>query len=49
MWTIQLHPQIREECQNGPQCAPFTKHYLHCQEKVNNGEGFKGEDCVEEL
>ena len=49
MWTIQLHPQIREECQNSAQCAPFTKHYLHCQEKVNNGQGYKGEDCVEEL
>lgn len=48
-WPAQLHPQIREECQNSPQCAPSTKHYLHCQEKVNNGQGFKGEDCVEEL
>lgn len=44
-----LHPQIREECEKSSQCAPFTRHYLHCQEKVNNGQGFKGEDCVEEL
>lgn len=49
MWAVQLHPQIREECQNSAQCAPHTKHYLHCQEKVNNGQGYKGEDCVEEL
>ncbi|KAF9778905.1 Non-heme 11 kDa protein of cytochrome bc1 complex [Thelephora terrestris] len=44
-----LQPLIREECQNGPQCAPSTKHYLHCQEKVNSGKGYKGEDCVEEF
>jgi len=44
-----LQPILREECEKSPQCAPFTKHYLHCQEKVNSGQGFKGEDCVEEL
>ena len=27
----------------------FTKHFQHCQEKVEAGEGFKGEDCVEEM
>jgi hypothetical protein len=27
----------------------MAKHFEHCQEKVEAGEGFKGEDCVEEL
>ncbi|ESK96466.1 ubiquinol-cytochrome c reductase complex 17 kd protein [Moniliophthora roreri MCA 2997] len=43
------HPKIREECQNSAKCAQLTKHFEHCQEKVRGGEGFKGEDCVEEL
>ena len=47
--AFKLQPELREECQKSPQCAPFTKHYLHCQEKVSSGQGFKGEDCVEEL
>ncbi|KAF5314368.1 hypothetical protein D9619_011948 [Psilocybe cf. subviscida] len=44
-----VHPVIREECKETSKCAPLTKHFEHCQEKVANGEGFKGEDCVEEL
>ncbi|KAJ3866015.1 Non-heme 11 kDa protein of cytochrome bc1 complex [Lentinula novae-zelandiae] len=43
------HPAIRDECQNSPKCAPLLKHFEHCQEKVQAGEGFKGEDCVEEM
>ncbi|KAJ4490306.1 Non-heme 11 kDa protein of cytochrome bc1 complex [Lentinula aciculospora] len=43
------HPAIREECQNSAKCAPLAKHFEHCQEKVQAGEGFKGEDCVEEM
>ena len=43
------HPDIREECKATSKCAPLTKHFEHCQEKVNAGEGYKGEDCVEEL
>ncbi|KAJ3931866.1 MAG: Non-heme 11 kDa protein of cytochrome bc1 complex [Lentinula lateritia] len=43
------HPAIRDECQNTPKCAPLLKHFEHCQEKVQAGEGFKGEDCVEEI
>lgn len=43
------HPHIREECQNSAKCASLTQHFEHCQEKVNAGKGFKGEDCVEEL
>ncbi|KDQ26551.1 QCR6, subunit of the ubiquinol cytochrome-c reductase complex [Pleurotus ostreatus PC15] len=41
-------PELREQCQTG-QCASLTKHFEHCQEKVQNGDGFKGEDCVEEM
>jgi len=44
-----LQPLIREECQQSAQCAPLTKHFMHCQEKVQAGHGYKGEDCVEEL
>lgn len=40
---------LREECQNSSKCASLTKHFQHCQEKVSSGQGFKGEDCVEEL
>ncbi|KAJ3814631.1 Non-heme 11 kDa protein of cytochrome bc1 complex [Lentinula aff. lateritia] len=43
------HPAIRDECQNSAKCAPMLKHFEHCQEKVQAGEGFKGEDCVEEM
>ncbi|KAH6912261.1 Non-heme 11 kDa protein of cytochrome bc1 complex [Coprinopsis sp. MPI-PUGE-AT-0042] len=43
-----LQPVIREECKT-ERCAALAKHFEHCQEKVQAGEGFKGEDCVEEL
>lgn len=43
------HPAIREECQNSAKCAQLAKHFEHCNEKVHDGKGFKGEDCVEEL
>ncbi|KAJ3893861.1 Non-heme 11 kDa protein of cytochrome bc1 complex [Lentinula edodes] len=43
------HPALRDECQNSAKCAPLLKHFEHCQEKVQAGEGFKGEDCVEEI
>ncbi|KAG7095471.1 hypothetical protein E1B28_006210 [Marasmius oreades] len=43
------HPAIREECQNSAKCAQLARHFEHCNEKVNAGQGFKGEDCVEEL
>jgi len=42
-------PVIQEECINSSACISFKKHFDHCQEKVQAGEGFKGEDCVEEL
>ncbi|KAJ8079571.1 ubiquinol--cytochrome-c reductase subunit 6 [Marasmius tenuissimus] len=43
------HPAIKEDCTNSGKCAQLAKHFEHCNEKVQNGEGFKGEDCVEEL
>ncbi|KZT19088.1 hypothetical protein NEOLEDRAFT_1038874, partial [Neolentinus lepideus HHB14362 ss-1] len=43
------HPKLREECENSSKCASATKHFQHCQEKVSSGQGFKGEECVEEL
>ncbi|KAF9011858.1 hypothetical protein BDQ17DRAFT_1420265 [Cyathus striatus] len=42
------HPAIRDECKE-KNCAKLAAHFEHCQEKVQAGEGFKGEDCVEEL
>ncbi|PPR01865.1 hypothetical protein CVT24_001346 [Panaeolus cyanescens] len=44
-----LQPAIREECKESAKCAAAAKHFEHCQEKVQSGQGFKGEDCVEEL
>lgn len=41
--------EMREECKESAACAKYTKHFAHCQEKVEAGEGFKGEDCVEEM
>ncbi|KAG9308688.1 Non-heme 11 kDa protein of cytochrome bc1 complex [Chiua virens] len=43
------HPEIRDECKASTKCAPLTRHFEHCQEKISAGEGYKGEDCVEEL
>ncbi|KAF9239492.1 Non-heme 11 kDa protein of cytochrome bc1 complex [Melanogaster broomeanus] len=43
------HPIIREECKNSAKCSPLTRHFEHCQEKVSEGKGFQGEDCVEEF
>ncbi|CAE6510496.1 unnamed protein product [Rhizoctonia solani] len=42
-------PELREECKQTAACSGFDKHFVHCTEKVTAGEGFKGEDCVEEL
>ncbi|KAH9824001.1 ubiquinol-cytochrome C reductase hinge domain-containing protein [Melampsora americana] len=41
-------PAIREECTE-TKCAKYKHHFDHCQEKVNEGKGAEGEDCVEEL
>ncbi|EIW56342.1 Non-heme 11 kDa protein of cytochrome bc1 complex [Trametes versicolor FP-101664 SS1] len=42
-------PAIVEECEQSAKCAPALHHFQHCEEKVNAGEGYKGEDCVEEF
>ena len=47
-WS-QIHPALREECSNSAKCIGLKKHFEHCQEKVESGNGFKGEDCVEEM
>ncbi|KAH9915960.1 uncharacterized protein BXZ73DRAFT_106025 [Epithele typhae] len=44
-----IFPKIQDECAETAKCAPLAKHFAHCEEKVNAGEGFKGEDCVEEF
>lgn len=41
-------PAIRQECEEG-ECKAPAKHFKHCSEKVEAGEGWHGEDCVEEL
>ncbi|KAJ7807918.1 Non-heme 11 kDa protein of cytochrome bc1 complex [Mycena olivaceomarginata] len=41
------HPKIRADCEASPACAPMKHHFEKCQEKVNAGEGYKGEDCVD--
>ncbi|WVN91099.1 uncharacterized protein L203_106346 [Cryptococcus depauperatus CBS 7841] len=41
-------PAIRNECEKNA-CGEHLNLFTHCQEKVQAGEGFPGEDCVEEL
>ncbi|ORY26232.1 ubiquinol-cytochrome C reductase hinge domain-containing protein [Naematelia encephala] len=43
-----IAPGIREECES-TECTGPSKHFKHCAEKIEKGEGWKGEDCVEEL
>ncbi|KAJ7923132.1 Non-heme 11 kDa protein of cytochrome bc1 complex [Mycena leptocephala] len=43
------HPEIRAACESSASCAPLKHHFEKCQEKVQAGEGFKGEDCVDEI
>ncbi|EJD04743.1 Non-heme protein of cytochrome bc1 complex [Fomitiporia mediterranea MF3/22] len=40
---------LREECKESGACVKFSQHFEHCREKVEAGQGFKGEDCVEEM
>lgn len=47
--ALQILPALQDECAESAKCAPHAKHFAHCEEKVNAGEGYKGEDCVEEL
>ncbi|KAJ6517665.1 hypothetical protein DFH09DRAFT_940287 [Mycena vulgaris] len=43
------HPAIRAEYEARRDCAPMKHDFEKCQEKVQAGEGFKGEECVEKL
>ncbi|KAJ7729184.1 hypothetical protein B0H16DRAFT_1893951 [Mycena metata] len=42
-------PGIRDACAARAECAPMKHHFEKCQEKIEAGKGFKGEECVEEL
>ncbi|KAJ7480828.1 Non-heme 11 kDa protein of cytochrome bc1 complex, partial [Mycena latifolia] len=42
------HPAIRAACEERADCAPLKHHFEKCQAKVQVGEGFKAEDCMEE-
>ena len=42
-------PASREECANSCKCAAATKHFQKCEERVNSGQGYHGENCIEEL
>ncbi|KAJ3481270.1 hypothetical protein NLI96_g7775 [Meripilus lineatus] len=42
-------PALQEECKQSAKCAAATAHFAHCEEKVNSGQGFPHEDCVEEF
>lgn len=42
-------PSIYEACQDSKECAPAKHHFEECTNRVNEGKGFKGEDCMEEL
>lgn len=38
-----------EDCENSRECSSAKHHFLECQERVEAGNGFKDENCVEEL
>lgn len=42
-------PAIYEECENSKACAPAKHHFEECTKRVNEGQGFEGETCIEEL
>ena len=42
-------PALIDDCKESKACASAAKHFAHCEEKVNAGNGYHGEDCVEEL
>ncbi|KAH9834600.1 Non-heme 11 kDa protein of cytochrome bc1 complex [Rhodofomes roseus] len=42
-------PALREECEESAKCKTATEHFRHCEEKVNAGNGYQHEDCIEEL
>ncbi|KAE8224051.1 hypothetical protein CF319_g3002 [Tilletia indica] len=42
-------PAIYEACENSAKCKSAKSHFEHCQERVSEGKGFHGEDCIEEF
>ena len=36
-------------CEKSAACESVRHHFEECQERVTEGKGFEGEDCVEEL
>ncbi|THH33367.1 hypothetical protein EUX98_g831 [Antrodiella citrinella] len=44
-----IMPEIVEACKESKACATATHHFAHCEEKVNAGQGYPHEDCVEEF
>ncbi|TFY63632.1 hypothetical protein EVJ58_g3132 [Rhodofomes roseus] len=42
-------PALREECEESAKCKTATEHFRHCEEKVNAGNGYQHEDCIEEF
>lgn len=40
---------LTAECENSPGCAGVRHHFEECQERVTEGKGFEGENCIEEL
>ncbi|ORX39041.1 ubiquinol-cytochrome C reductase hinge domain-containing protein [Kockovaella imperatae] len=43
-----IAPAIREGCEAN-ECAKYAHHFQACQEKVEAGKGWQGEDCVDEM
>lgn len=39
---------MQEECKS-TKCAAATAAFARCEEKINDGKGYHGETCVEEL
>ncbi|KAE8247710.1 hypothetical protein A4X06_0g4253 [Tilletia controversa] len=42
-------PAIYEACESSSKCKSAKSHFDHCQERVSEGKGFHGEDCIEEF
>ena len=47
--AVELELTERAECQNSSGCSEARHHFEECQERVTEGKGYEGEDCVEEL
>lgn len=50
--TLRLataEPSSSTECENSKECSGVKHHFEECQKRVSEGNGFKGEDCMEEL